>query len=169
MRDLDFLAPLDWVGLRTLRCPCLFQGTITKMVFSRLRGGQVYLATPYTEQVKTSGEFDEYRSEVAGALAARWLLRLNRADVAAVSSVVMAVAMLREDQERNLRPLDEGFWAAWCRPMLAASHAVAVPMVPGWDRSRGIWAEVMIALRANMAVALIEDQRLQEDEGDSDV
>ena len=167
MRDLDFLAPLDWDGLRALRHPCLFQGGITAMVFQRLRGGQVYLATPYTEQVKTSGEFDEYRSEVAGSQAARWLLRLNRADVAAVSPVVMAVAMLREDQERSLRPLDEGFWAVWCRPMLAASSAVAVPMLPGWDRSRGIWAEVMTALRATITVALIEDLRM-EDQGDSE-
>lgn len=157
MTGLDPLTPLDWLSLKSQRLPHLFIGGMTVMMAERLRGGLVYLATPYTEQVKTGGEFDDYRSEVAGALAARWTLRLAVAGVTAVSPIALAVAMLREDRERALRPLDDDFWTAWCRPMLTACCAVAVPMVPGWNASRGVWAEVTVALRAQLPVVLIRD------------
>lgn len=157
MTRISDLEPLDWAGLRALQPELLFQGPLRAMAHSRLRLGQVYLATPYSERVKVGGEYDEFQSEFAGSQAAEWLLQLSLYGVSAVSPIVQAVAMLREDQVRALRPLDAGWWEAWCRPLLASSRVVAVPMLPGWDASYGVWGEVICALQAGLSVVVIED------------
>ena len=152
------LALCDWEGLRALRHPGLIEGRMSVMVVERLRGGQVYLATPYSRHVTVDGVFCDYKSGFMGGVAADWARRLAVAGVSAVSPVVLAVAMLREDLECGLRPLDHVFWAHWCQPLLLASRTVAVPMIEGWDSSRGIWAEVIWALVANRPVVLINNQ-----------
>lgn len=155
---LQDIPALDWPALRALRHPCLIEGRMAVMALERLRGGQVYLATPYTKLAQFEGAFCEFRSHAAGLVAARWLLRLAVAGVSAVSPIAAAAAMLDEDLEGALRPLDERFWAAWCAPILTASHAVAVPMIPGWSESAGVWHECLWALSANRIVVLIQDE-----------
>lgn len=124
-----------------------------------LRGGMVYLATPYTRRViDEGGRFCPYRSEAAGSLAAEWQRRLALHGVSAFSPIAASVAMIRDDLTgRHPAPLDVRFWEAWCRPFLLAARAVVVPMVEGWEESEGVLAEVRAALESCRTVLLVGD------------
>ncbi len=123
----------------------------------RLRGGMCYLATPYSKLVvDAGGGFDDFMSEAMGGIAAEWQLRLALCGVSAFAPIAAAVAMLREDAARQLGPLSADFWEGWCRPFLAASTVVVVPMVPGWDKSLGVFHEALIAIQAQRRVVLLE-------------
>jgi hypothetical protein len=148
----------DWFALlaRARRSGLLFEGSLGAMV-ARLRGGVVYLATPYSKLVvRSDGGFDAAMSEAQGALAAEWQLRLALCGISAFSPIGSTVAMLREDNTHQMDPLSAEFWGAWCRPFLAASNVVVVPKVPGWDQSLGVWHEVVTAIQAQSRVVLLE-------------
>lgn len=119
--------------------------------------GQVYLATPYTREVVGPRGWDRGLSLRMQAYAARAQLRLALVGVTAVSPIVQAAEMVQA-AETEVGPgegpdsLDPVFWTRWCAPMLAASSAVAVPEIPGWERSQGVWHEVHVALGRNLPV-----------------
>ena len=118
----------------------------------RCRGILVYLATPYSREVLgPDGAWCPARSIELGLRAADRAARLARVGVTAVSPIAQAADMVHVARP-PIDPLDDAFWEAWCRPLLAGCGAVAVPDMPGWDRSRGIWHEVTWALERNMPV-----------------
>ena len=130
----------------------LHVGAGPEEVAARCRGTLVYLATPYSrEALDARGAWCPNRSIEQGMRAALHAARLARAGVTAVSPVVQAAEMVSV-AHALIDPLDDGFWEAWCRPLLSACGAVAVPDLAGWDRSRGIWREVVWALERNRPV-----------------
>lgn len=113
--------------------------------------GLVYLATPYSRiALNDLGNWSFHASAEAMERASRAAAKLAKAGVSAVSPIVMAADMCHSDV--TLDPLDAPFWSSWCAPLLAASHAIVVPDIPGWDRSVGIWHEVLEALSRNKPV-----------------
>lgn len=120
-------------------------------IAARCRGGLHYLATPYSREVVGAEGWCRVRSIEMALRAAEAGARLARHGVTAIAPVVQAAEMVHVARP-PLDPLDDGFWAAWCAPLLAVSSSVIVPELPGWDRSRGIWREVAWALGRNMPV-----------------
>lgn len=125
-------------------------------VVEHCRGRLCYLATPYTKRAQFGGKFSQERSFGCAVEAARWLTTLAVEGVTAVSPIVQSVEMISADLlNQQLDPLDQQFWAAWCRPLLRACDVIIVPPIPGWQESEGIWAEVDAALRSYRRVFLI--------------
>lgn len=126
-------------------------------VVRRGRGRLVYLATPYSLiAVDDDGAWCPARSVEAGVRAAIWARALAVEGVCAVSPIVQAVEMIgSRGADDRLDPFDDGFWTAWCRPLLLASSVVVVPPIPGWDVSRGVWREAVAALATNRPVMLL--------------
>lgn len=122
---------------------------------ARVQGRLVYLATPYTKLVETPGGWDRNASLECAVRAARWARALALRGCTAISPIVQAVEMVHAGPDVALDPLDDPFWTAWCRPLLAACHVIVVPPVPGWDESRGVWLEALTALSSNRQVVLI--------------
>lgn len=172
MRDLPAWGPI----LDNARAGHLHPGLVvhaTRVAAAEaLRGVQpVYLATPYSKLVVDDrGAFDFLLSAQAGRLAAREAEAMRRAGVTVFAPIVQSDAMVRAfgvlrgsaasgvayELPEGCDPLDAGAWAAWCQPLLNVCRAVAVPMLPGWDRSQGIWAEVRFAIERNEPVHLYE-------------
>jgi len=127
-----------------------------------LRGCLVYLATPYSKlAVDERGRFSLGASLHAQMAATSWTSRFARAGVSAVSPIVMSADMVHFDQAQERRPLldplDAPFWERWCRPLLLAADAVAVPPIAGWAQSAGIWREVLASLSALKPVWIIRE------------
>ncbi len=123
----------------------------TPDLVAREASGLVYLATPYSREAVRDGIIWDMRLSLqmqghaerhAAALAAR--------GITAIAPIALAAGMCH--QSHQLAPLDARFWQRWCAPLLAASRAVVVPDIPGWDRSQGIWFEVVEALDRQMPV-----------------
>lgn len=160
----------DWSELLRLgrngEVPCLHLGQSAASVAKSFGGKQpVYLATPYSrEAVDVLGCWSYQASNQAKRRAARACADLLNHGVTAISPVVLAVAMInatgafgvtrREGFQfvPRLDPLDGGLWYDWCQPLLSMCGAVAVPDVPGWQDSNGIYAEVAQALTRNIPV-----------------
>lgn len=124
--------------------------------------GIAYLATPYSKVVlDADGCWDLRLSLEAMARAARASGVLARAGITALSPIVLAAEMCHCDHcgQRLLDPLDAAFWTRWCAPLLDAARAVVVPDIRGWDRSDGIWHEVITALGRNLPVYVYEGAR----------
>lgn len=120
-------------------------------------GRLVYLATPYSREVVTArGEWVMGLSERMQQQAAQEAERLCLRGVTAISPIVLSAAMCHLPIPRliGLDPLDAAFWGAWCQPLLAASGAVVVPDIPGWDRSVGVWREAVWAVEHGVPVYL---------------
>lgn len=114
-----------------------------------------YLATPYSREViGTDGRWCAERSAEMGRLAAVDVGRLAAVDVTAVSPIVLADAAVRSGGAVPLDPLDDGFWARWCLPLMVPCGAIVVPDIPGWQRSRGVWREVLWGLRYGVQVCV---------------
>lgn len=128
----------------------------------------VYLATPYSKLVVDAlGRFDFILSAQAGRWAAFEAEALRQAGVTAFSPIAQSDAMVRASGSllangkglylpEGCDPLDGEAWAKWCQPILNVCRAVAVPMLPGWDASVGIRAEVVWALSHDVPVHLYE-------------
>lgn len=153
---------IDWPVLmrpsrRVMYAPLLHVGAGVDVVARHARGRLVYLATPYSrEAVTVAGAWNFGRSVEVVVRAARAARGYALAGVSAVSPVVMAGEMCHADHACGgaavLDPLDAVFWERWCRPLLHSSAALAVPALPGWAQSRGIWREVLWALERNVPV-----------------
>ena len=125
-------------------------------VAARLRHAQAYLATPYSRQVvKEDGLWCRALSAQAELRAARWSRFFFIEGVTAVSPIVLSCAVCHADFEGHVDPLDDAAWSSWCQAMLAASGAVIVPPIDGWDQSRGVWRETCWALANNVPVFLV--------------
>lgn len=148
---------IDWPTLLHLDgaySPLVHAGADPALV-ARHNTGLVYLATPYSREVRSGGRWDAGKSCAMSLMAARHVLRLARERVTAISPIVLAAEAIHAQPctgGRKLDPLDAPFWADWCRPILHAATAIVVPDIPGWDRSEGIWAEVQWAISRNMPV-----------------
>ncbi|RVV99716.1 DUF1937 family protein [Mesobaculum littorinae] len=156
MTALSPSAP-DWPGLAHAQGELALYHCPLFRAVADLRGQLVYLATPYTKPVTgDDGTFDLNASYAAVTTAARWSAMFAAEGVTAVSPIVMAGEMVHADPfHGDLDPLDQGFWADWCRPLLRACRAVVVPPIPGADVSTGVWAEALDAVSRNRRVYLI--------------
>ena len=114
-------------------------------------GGRViYLATPYSREViGEDGAWSALLSCEASVRAALFAELIAGHGATAISPIVMAAEMCHAT---GRDPLDAGFWTRWCMPLLAACGSVAVPDFPGWQRSDGIWREVVWALEHSVPV-----------------
>lgn len=125
-------------------------------IVSRCGAGLHYLATPYSrEVVDYEGDWREERSVELGLRAAQASAALAARGVTAISPIAHASAMVAMPcgaDGARLDPLDAAFWDRWCRPLLQRCDSVIVPKIKGWQRSRGIWAEVMTALERSKPV-----------------
>lgn len=123
---------------------------------ARKNVGLVYLATPYSREVRSGGKWDLAKSCAMSVMASRHVLRLARERVTAISPIVLAAEAIHAQPctggGRRIDPLDAVFWADWCRPILHAATSIVVPDIPGWDRSEGVWSEVQWALERNTPV-----------------
>lgn len=154
---------IDWSGLQDRFA---FDGGLLHMragvedVVRRLRGRLVYLATPYSREVvdPQSGRFEVWRGEAMAYEAARWSAIFAASGVTAISPIVAAHAA---DAGGSLDPLDASFWTAWCAPLLSACGAVVVPPIVGRERSSGVFYEAAFALRRNVRVMVVADDRGQ--------
>lgn len=128
----------------------------THDIASRCAAGLHYLATPYSrEVVDYEGDWREERSAELGLRAAQAAAALAAQGVTAISPIAQAsgmVAMPFGPGGDRLDPLDAAFWDGWCRPLLQRCDSVIVAPIAGWERSRGVWAEVMTALERSKPV-----------------
>lgn len=157
----DALAPFEGVLLR--------RGLTVQEVARIAPGGPLYLATPYSKlAVDERQRWDVARSAEAQAHATRWARRFARLGVSAFAPITLSGDIVHHayadhvDPESSqylpgsdIAPLDSERWEAWCRPFLQVSSALAVPPVPGWDQSAGIWREACNMLMAMRPVYLL--------------
>ncbi|MFV0386523.1 DUF1937 family protein [Paracoccus sp. (in: a-proteobacteria)] len=149
----------DWPWLmQVFSGSCLLHEDCTIAdIVQRVGGGRLaYLATPYTKLVLDDDRNFDWRAHLKVRVrTSRWAAELAIEGVTAASPVLMACAICESGVTGCPHPLDEAFWSRWCQPMLAASGAVIVPPMAGWDVSRGVWREVCWSLRQNRPVYLI--------------
>lgn len=137
-------------------CPLLRFGQSPATVATHV-AQPVYMASPYSrEVVGADGVWEYARSVEVVRKAALAQAALMAAGVTAISPIVMSGAMVHATCRFEARraagfdgvvdPLDGAAWLQWCWPLLRVCGAVVVPDLPGWDRSNGIWAEVMFAI-----------------------
>jgi hypothetical protein len=151
----DWPAHPDWQWLRRAGAPdgLLWLDCSFDLAATRARGSLAYLAAPYTREVTAGdGLWCEDLSDLAEARVARWAHAFALAGVTVASPIGGACELLRADVEGRLDPLDDAFWARWCRQMLHACGSVLVPPMPGRDDSAGVWHEVGSALARNVPV-----------------
>ena len=106
-------------------------------------------------RAESGGDWREERSVELGLRAAQASAALAAEGVTAVSPIAQASLMVSAPCDAagaRLDPLDAAFWERWCRPLLQRCDSVIVPKMQGWDRSRGIWAEVMTALERSKPI-----------------
>ncbi|SDW77685.1 DUF1937 family protein [Roseicitreum antarcticum] len=145
-------------GSRHRVSPLLHLGAGVGRVARHAPAGIQYLATPFTKLVRgPGGTYCATAAFDASARAGLHARRLALAGVTAISPIVQAVEICATRPGIGAGaglpdPLDEAFWADWCRPLLWASRSVIVPAIPGWSKSVGVWREVVWALDRNMPV-----------------
>lgn len=153
--------PIDWQALDASQPVHLIWGVTPADIAARI-GGQVYLATPYSKRVVgPDGRWCPSRNNHLLVEAASEWRAMARAGVSAVSPILAAAAALTPDvagRPEDLSPLDAAFWTRLDAPILAASAAVAVPDLPGWHESEGIWHEVNTALKYNKPVFMMMER-----------
>lgn len=140
-----------------------FWGADARAVIERGCGGLVYVATPYTRLARVPGT-DTWSYQMSAMAQERAIFKavpLVAAGLSAVAPVILASQMCHRSM--NLDPLDERFWARWCRPILSSAALVWVPEIRGWAESRGVRFEVATALSRNVPV-LIEAARPPQEE-----
>ncbi|MFD1913817.1 DUF1937 family protein [Halodurantibacterium flavum] len=118
--------------------------------------GQVYLATPYAEEVRDGQGRWQFAGSVEMQMRAAYVLSvLIPLGIAAVSPVVLGAAAHHAlpPAARGAGP-DEDAFGTLRRQMLHASRAVIVPDLPGWRRSSAVRRDVSVALTHNMPVFL---------------
>lgn len=152
----------DWSALHEFEGVLLFRDVKVRELGAGFCPGYAYLATPYSlRAVDERGRWCFDRSIQAMEEANSWAWRLTRAGLSVVSPIVLAAEMVHLEYAGDvahpdaLDPLDHEAWTGWCRPMLSAAAAVAVPPIAGWDASRGVWGEVVSALRAGKPVYVL--------------
>ena len=131
------------------------------------RGGQMYLATPYTKPATGDDGIDWRGAEAMCSEALFWLAYLTAQGLSVVSPIALAHPAARVVRPGHvplrgapgevplpcfLDPLDTSFWTRWCAPILRASRGVIVPPIPGWRESEGIAHEVAEAVEAGKPV-----------------
>ena len=120
--------------------------------------GQGYMASPVTQRF-VEPEAPWFVAERLMLECALDLDALAAAGVSVVSPALQGIAQIGARGGGWLAGIhgprgvnDHGFWMRLTTPLLAASRFVVVVDRPGWDRSRGIAAEVEYALGRNMPV-----------------
>ena len=129
-------------------------------VAATCKGVMVYVATPYSlRTVDARGVWCQNKSMDLGIEAAFQVARLQQLGVSAWSPIVSSAMvcdvlseMAGEFGQRMIDPMDADFWEGINAPLLAASQAVVVPDLPGWDASAGVMDEIHAALRAGKPV-----------------
>lgn len=76
--------------------------------------------------------------------------------------VYSPIAQCAESAEKHGMPTDWQFWAAFDRRMLAACDSITVLMIPGWEESVGVRAEVGIAQDLGLPVRYIDEDGTEE-------
>lgn len=112
--------------------------------------GLAYLSTPYAEGACIGGSWRFEKSVEMETRAAMAMHRLARLGVAVLSPAVqwaaMAHAAMALPRDQRISPLDAGAWDIWAAPLRNAAGLIVVPDVPGWQRSRSVWGDVIWAL-----------------------
>ena len=105
----------------------------------------IYIASPYTHEVPAIVEarFQQVTKYAAG---------LVKQGKTAISPITYGHTLLGfEDM-----PTDWLFWRSFCLQILLRCTEVHVLMLPGWDESRGIAAELEIAMLASIPIVYID-------------
>jgi len=132
--------------------PLIRFGADPETVARHAGGRPVYVATPYTRlAVDAAGAWDILRSRDAQRRATVYCAQLTVAGATPISPVMISAEMFHHAPPTP-HPLDHDFWMRWCRPLLSACGVIAVPEIPGWAQSDGIWAEVLWALARQVPV-----------------
>lgn len=109
-----------------------------------MTNGYIYLASPYTD---ASADVMEARFNavcyIAGKLMAQGL------------AVFSPIAHTHPIAVRCDLPRDWEFWQRYDRAMLVGASKVIVAKLPGWERSKGVAAEVAIAGELGIPVEYI--------------
>lgn len=121
-------------------------------------GRVVYLATPYSREViDQNGNWNRDLHQSVVNVAGFWSWRLSYEGATAISPIVCADHIQKNGRcsGKGPRPLDDAWWSMWCLPLMRAAGCFAIPPIPGWDRSRGVWREACWALEHGVPVCLI--------------
>lgn len=105
----------------------------------------LYVASPYSHP---DPAVRQWRFDAACQVTAAFL----RAGLCAVSPIVHSHPLATH----GLDALDHQLWMRVDRPLLDACTAVAVLMLPGWQASKGVAAEIDIAKTAGKPITYVD-------------
>lgn len=143
-------ASWDVFRLRARRAH-LWRDTREDWLAGAVPGGQVYVAQPVTEHVAKGRIYRviEDGVRITGALLAAGASPVSPA---LTSSIALSLFGHRDD----LAVMDHADWMSRAWPILAASRALVIPDLDGWDRSLGVWLEAHGALGLSMPIVFVE-------------
>jgi len=121
---------------------------------ARAHRGWVLMAAPYLSEVKLRDAWRYERSVRASVLASVEVARLAECGVTAVCPAITQaeIAHARDLLAAPPDPLDLGWWASWCAPLMVEARTVVVPAIDGWQRCPLVWRMVATALGQNARV-----------------
>ena len=160
--NLDRLSALadgapDWPGLAQVAGDRLTAGGAWEAILDQLQGQLVYLATPYSRVVVDGEGLFSYEASLKAIYdAAGWSGILAVEGVTSLSPIIQSAEMVHTLGSEFLDPLDAAFWTRWCVPLLAASDAVVIPPIPGWDSSVGVWGEACRGVEMGIPVIVLD-------------
>ncbi|QWY83598.1 TIR domain-containing protein [Rhizobium phage RHph_X2_26] len=113
--------------------------------------GFTYVATPYSKWFKTFG------LEKAARCAAELTGELISSGLRCYSPIAHChfVAM-----SNYLDPLDWKLWMAQCAPMMEAANGAVILMLPGWQESSGVTAEIEYFTKARKPILFVKPSSL---------
>lgn len=101
----------------------------------------IYIASPYSSVEKH--QMVRNYTEVSILVS-----KLVKAGIPAISPITYGHTLLEfEDM-----PVDFGFWNEFCISILSKSDIMMVYMLPGWERSKGVKAEIDFCEKNNIKV-----------------
>ena len=158
---LDFNKATEWGNLRSGKhadAGLLRFGVSLADLENNCGALLAYLATPYSlESVDERGDWNAASSRRMASEAAYWAGILATRGVNVTSPIIQSAAMVDAVGKNIIDPLDNSFWAGWCGLILLNTQRLIVPPIRGWQKSSGIFAEVMWMLESNRAVYIMGD------------
>ena len=111
----------------------------------------LYVAAPFTHPEAATRE-RRYRA------ACRASALLMAAGVVVFSPLSHSVPIV---QHGELDEMDSGFWLTMDLPLLERSDELLVLGLDGWDRSKGVVAEMFFALKHHKPITLIDESDIE--------
>ncbi|MHB0978414.1 MAG: DUF1937 family protein [Minisyncoccota bacterium] len=107
----------------------------------------IYLASPYSHSMPAVRELRFHQANAAAA----WLMRQGHVVFSPISHSHPIAAYLPEKQL-----LDHKFWMAQDLGILTLASSLFVLMTPGWDKSKGMAAELLHAKKHNIQIEYLK-------------